>query len=438
MTEYEFKMKYDDDFFDNFQQQYGGMSKSERERESHNSADRRSAKFSRSAKSFKPKKPAKSQKAVKAERNGNNRIPNKSGSYQNSIAADKSIAHTTATAAIKRKHLPRKKRRIKRGVKNAVLGFAAAVLAVIIACLVLPNCFGGTGKKGEPYRQIGVQASADDTAQSSSAIKPFEAADNVVTLGDDVNCKNCVLVDVTDNKILAQKDADAVIYPASMTKILTLITAVENMTDPNATFTFSYEITDPLYVQEASVVGFSAGETVGVNDMLYGSILASGADATVGLAITVSGSEDAFVTAMNKKVQELGLTTATFKNTSGLHDPEHKCTVKDMAILLDYAMKNETCRKVLTSESYTTAPTEQHPEGVTVTSTLFSRIYGAEPEGATIIAGKTGYTTEAGNCIASYAKGDNGHNYVFVSAGGTDKWKAVYDHINVYSAYAKG
>ncbi len=436
MTEYEFKMKYDDDFFDNFQQQYGGKSKREREQESRISADRKPLKSARSEKSAKPKKPIKSKKtakSAKSERNVKNIMPNTRGGYQNDIAG----VNNTAYAAVKRKRIS-KKRRLKRSVKNAVLGFAAAVLAVIIACLVLPNCFGSAGKKGEPYRQIGVQVSADDTAQSVKAIKPFTVADNVVTLGDDVNCKNCVLVDVTDNKIIAQKDADAVIYPASMTKILTLITAVENMTDPNATFTFSYEITDPLYVQEASVVGFSAGETVGVNDMLYGSILASGADATVGLAITISGSEDAFVEAMNQKVRELGLTTATFKNTSGLHDPEHKCTVKDMAMLLNYAMKNETCRKVLTSESYTTAPTEQHPEGITVTSTLFSRIYGTEPEGATIIAGKTGYTTEAGNCIASYAKGNNGHDYIFVSAGGTDKWKAVYDHINVYSAYARG
>ena len=419
MTEYEYKMKYDDEFFENFQRQYGGSAKNEHEQNSkrpESSKSRKNAEF---------KKAGGRGKSVKH---------NRSTRQSNYKTKPPVTARDNAPAA--EKHKPRKKRRLKRSVKNAALGFTAVTLIIIIACLLLPNCF-GSADKGEPYRQIGAQVSAD-AAAAPSALKPFTVADNVVTLGDDVNCKNCILVDVTDNKIIAQKDADAVVYPASMTKILTLITAVENMTDPNATFTFSYEITDPLYVQEASVVGFSAGETVGVTDMLYGSILASGADATVGLAITISGSEEAFVAAMNQKVQELGLTTATFKNTSGLHDPEHKCTVKDMAMLLDYAMKNETCRKVLTAENYTTAPTAQHPEGITVTSTLFSRIYGTEPEGATIIAGKTGYTTEAGNCIASYAEGDNGHDYIFVSAGGTDKWKAVYDHINVYSAYVKG
>ncbi len=418
MTEYEYKMKYDDEFFENFQRQYGVDTK--------NGNDS----------NFKIRESSKSRKNAEFKKaGGRGRTVEHSRSTRQSNYKTHVTARDNAPAAEKQK--PRKKRRLKRGVKNAALGFTAVTLIIIMACLLLPNCFGSAGK-GERYRQIGVQASAEDAVQSSTAIKPYTLADNVVTLGDDVDCKNCVLVDVTDNKIIVQKDADAVIYPASMTKILTLITAVENMTDPNAAFTFSYEITDPLYVQEASVVGFSAGETVGVTDMLYGSILASGADATAGLAITISGSEDAFVAAMNQKVQDLGLTTATFKNTSGLHDPEHKCTVKDMAVLFDYAMKNETCRKVLTSESYTTAPTAQHPEGITVTSTLFSRIYGSEPEGANIIAGKTGYTIEAGNCIASYAEGDNGHAYIFVSAGGSDKWKAVYDHINVYSAYAKG
>ena len=328
----------------------------------------------------------------------------------------------------------RKKRKLKRGFKNTAYAFVAVLLAVLLGAILLPRCFDKPSSK-KAYVQSG-EIKGEETAEVSQSGYP-KKAENCVTLGDDVNAQYAVLVNATKNTIIAEKASDAVIYPASLTKIMTLITAVENMKSFDDTFTYSYEVTDPLYKQEASVVGFSAGETVTVKDMLYGSILASGADATTGLAMTVFGSEDKFAEAMNKKAAELGLSTANFTNASGLHNENHKCTVTDIAVLLNYAMKNDVCRQVLTTEEYTTAATEQHPEGIKVTSTLFSRMYGTEPEGATVIAGKTGYTVEAGNCIASYANGDDGNDYIFVTAGGTDKWKAVYDHINVYSAYAK-
>ena len=327
----------------------------------------------------------------------------------------------------------RKKRKLKRGFKNTVYAFAAVLLAVLLGVILLPRCFDKPSSK-KAYVQSG-EIKGEETTTSQSGYP--QKAENCVTLGDDVNAQYAVLVNATKNTIIAEKASDTVIYPASLTKIMTLITAVENMKSFDDTFTYSYEVTDPLYKQEASVVGFSAGETVTVKDMLYGSILASGADATTGLAMTVFGGEDKFAEAMNKKAAELGLSTANFTNASGLHNENHKCTVTDIAVLLNYAMKNDVCRQVLTTEEYTTAATEQHPEGIKVTSTLFSRMYGTEPEGATVIAGKTGYTVEAGNCIASYANGDDGNDYIFVTAGGTDKWKAVYDHINVYSAYAK-
>lgn len=346
-------------------------------------------------------------------------------------------AHTRRTDSlpVKKKASVRKKRKLKRGFKNTVYAVTAILLAALLGAILLPRCFDKPSSK-KAYVQSGKAESAQAESTAAGTSYP-KKAENCVTLGDDVNAKYAVLMNATKNEIIAEKSSESVIYPASLTKIMTLITAVENMKSFDDTFTYSFQVTDPLYKQEASVVGFSAGETVTVKDMLYGSILASGADATTGLAMTVSGSEEKFAEAMNKKASELGLSTANFTNASGLHNENHKCTVIDIAVLLNYAMKNDVCRQVLTTEEYTTAQTEQHPEGIKVTSTLFSRMYGTEPEGATVIAGKTGYTVEAGNCIASYANGADGNDYIFVTTGGTDKWKAVYDHINVYSAYAK-
>jgi D-alanyl-D-alanine carboxypeptidase (penicillin-binding protein 5/6) len=106
-----------------------------------------------------------------------------------------------------------------------------------------------------------------------------------------------------------------------------------------------------------------------------------------------------------------------------------------MAVIMAYAMENETCAQVLSTYQYTTEETEQHPEGILLTSTMFSRMYGDEVTGVQILAGKTGYTIEAGNCLVSYAEKNNKH-YVAVSAGATGKWQVIYDAFSLYEQYA--
>lgn len=259
--------------------------------------------------------------------------------------------------------------------------------------------------------------------------------DEIPKLEGNINSEYAVLVNVTDNLIIAGNNAEQRVSPASLTKILTLLVAVENIPDLDDTFTMTNDITDPLFSEGASVAGFSVGEEVPLKDFLYGAILPSGADSTMALAHYVAGSEQAFAKMMTERVKEMGITTANFTNSSGLYGDEHYCTVKDMAIILKEAMENETCREVLSAYKYTTTKTEHHPDGITLTSTLFSRMHGNECVGATITAGKTGYITEAGNCIASFAVGDDGKEYIFVSVKADDKWNAVYDHINAYSRY---
>lgn len=262
--------------------------------------------------------------------------------------------------------------------------------------------------------------------------------DLVVDPGSFIDAQYAILVDVTEGRIMAQKQADVRAYPASITKMMTLLVAVENIEDLEETYEISYAITDPGYLQGASMAGFKNEEQVKLVDMLYGCILPSGADATAGLAAAVTGSEEGFAELMNQRVAEMGLKDTHFTNTSGLHSDDHYTTVTDMALILMEAMKNPTCRQVLSAVDYTSAATPQNPEGLTWESTLFSRMYGDEPTGAKVIAGKTGYTTEAGHTMASYATGENGHDYVIVTMGGTNKWKATYDHINLLSRYVGG
>lgn len=262
--------------------------------------------------------------------------------------------------------------------------------------------------------------------------------DKTMQFNDEIDAKYAILLDVNNNTVIAEKDSNARIYPASMTKIMTLIVACENIKNFDDKFKMTYEILNPLYHAQATVAGFSVDEEVPINDLLYGAILPSGADCTIALADYISGSEEKFAELMNKKAQDLGLKDTHFTNSSGLQDENHYTTTKEMAIILEYAMRNDLCKKILSTYQYTTSKTPQHPDGILLTSTMFSRMYGTEPGTATVIAGKTGYTNESKQCLASFAKSNSSdEQYILITAYGNNKWKTIHDCINTYAKYVK-
>ncbi|MBR1555714.1 MAG: D-alanyl-D-alanine carboxypeptidase [Oscillospiraceae bacterium] len=250
--------------------------------------------------------------------------------------------------------------------------------------------------------------------------------------GEELDADYAVLVDRDSHKILAQKNSNVRMYPASMTKLMTIIVAIEHTENFQDTFIMTQDILNDLWEQGASMVGFTAGEPCTVMDMLYGAALPSGADATTGLAVYVAGSERAFVRLMNQKVRELGLKDTHFMNASGLHDEKHYSTAEDMAVILDYCLQNELCRQVISTPTYVTTPTEEHPEGIYLADTMFKRMDGDEVDGITVKGGKTGFTDEAGHCLASYAETPDGRCYIAVTSMGTDRFQTVYDACTLY------
>ena len=106
-----------------------------------------------------------------------------------------------------------------------------------------------------------------------------------------------------------------------------------------------------------------------------------------------------------------------FTNCTGLHHEKHYSTADDMALILEYAIRNDICRAVLTEYEYNYPPTQLNPEGLKFTSTLFERMYGDEMSGVLIKGGKTGYTDESGFTFVTVAKGDNGKMYINVIVG---------------------
>ena len=132
-----------------------------------------------------------------------------------------------------------------------------------------------------------------------------------------------ILIDATSDTAIAGKNMDQRIFPASMTKVMTILVACENLNSYDDTYTFKEADLVKPYEQNATMAGFKAGEAVTARDMLYGAILPSGADACIGLANLVAGSEASFVKMMNARAKELGLKNTNFVNTTGIHDLLH-------------------------------------------------------------------------------------------------------------------
>lgn len=261
-----------------------------------------------------------------------------------------------------------------------------------------------------------------------------------VQLGEELDSDYIILIDLQTDTVIAEKAGDAVISPASMTKILTLLTAVEAIEERGLsledTVPITYEITDYCYVNDCSVAGFLRDEEVPVRDLLYGTILPSGAEAAMGLAIYVAGSQDEFVKLMNEKVEELGLSeTAHFTNCIGLYNEQNVCTVYDMAMILKAAMENETCRQVLGTKIYEIPPSDLHPEGMILSNWFIRRIEDKDTGAVEVIGAKTGYVNQAGSCAASCAADAKGNEYICVTGKAISSWSCIYDHVDIYKGY---
>ena len=270
---------------------------------------------------------------------------------------------------------------------------------------------------------------------SEKTYAPAEVTENTKTLDLELYSENALLIDLESNTVLVQKNADARIYPASMTKVMTVLVAAEHIENWDETFTMTQSIIDPLFLADASMAGFVHGEEVSMTELLYGAVLPSGAEATQALAIVTAGSEEAFAALMNEKAQELGLKDTHFVDASGLHDENHYTTLSDMAIIMQAALDNPHCREVLTSVNHTSPATEQNPSGVVMTNRFLYRIRPQQTGSVDIQAAKTGYTAQAMNCCVSYGIMENGRAAICVTAHAWTGDYCIADHLALYGTY---
>ena len=297
------------------------------------------------------------------------------------------------TAQKRRKR--RRKRRLRIGRLLLLLGGCIAIVLLTIgACFLLfPREEENTDVQPAPHSEIAWFLRRFETN------RPYQINDHIL---DAITSEYAVIMDDTTGRIIDGKNSDQRMYPALMTKMLSAIVVIENMPDLNALIEISWSMLAGLYEANASVVGYQIGDTPTMRDILYGIALPSGADACNAAAITVAGSVDAFVAMMNNKAQQLGMTNSHFCNTTGLHEDDHYTTAEDMAVLLRYCKNNEVFAEVFSTPQYYASPVSSHPYGITMDSTGCKSTcsYGIESPG--LGGAKTGFTYEAGKCLATW------------------------------------
>lgn len=248
----------------------------------------------------------------------------------------------------------------------------------------------------------------------------------------EINSEHAILYNMNDDIVIFEKNADERTYIASLTKIMTTIVAIENIDDVDETVSVPYEALDGLIAANASVAGFYSGQRVTYLDLLYGVMLPSGADATRTLAYYISGNEEEFVKLMNDKAIELGLTNTHFANTSGLDTDNHYSTVREMSIILKYALQNPLFKEIYTANSYTTSDSS-----LTFKSVFSNYLNRYELTNNYIYGSKTGFTTKAGYCLSSIANYD-GVEYLLITTeadGESDQPLHIMDALMLYDYY---
>ena len=244
----------------------------------------------------------------------------------------------------------------------------------------------------------------------------------------DVNSSNAILYNLNDDEVLFEKNSSERVKIASLTKIMTAIVAIENIDNLNDTVVMPKSAFYNL--DGYALSGLKAGEVVTYLDLLYGIMLPSGADCANAIAILTSGSVDNFVFKMNQKVQQLNLDDTHFSNPIGMDDDNYS-TVSDVAMILKYALKNDVFYKIFTTRNYVTT------SNLNLESTLITKGYKKNLDISSILGSKTGFTDEAGNCLASISNINNVRYLLVTTNADASNSYHIMDAINLYDYFSK-
>lgn len=237
------------------------------------------------------------------------------------------------------------------------------------------------------------------------------------------------LFDISNYETIFAKNVHETLYPASTTKILTAYVVLKHGKLEDVVTVTSENI---ALESDSSHCGLKAGDRISVKELLYGLMLKSANDAANALADYISGSTEAFAQLMNEEARLLGATNSHFVNAHGLHDDDHYTTVYDLYLIFQNALKNEMFREIAGTASHTAS--YQDPEGNPVsvewenTMQYFTRNKIA-PEGAAVLAGKTGTTSKAQSCLVLLSSNEAGEEFISIILKSQDRG-VLYEEMN--------
>ena len=294
------------------------------------------------------------------------------------------------------------------------------ITAVLVLCMTT-FLFAGCGKEETTIK------SAYDVYETSTkygltnselatTIEPF--AKDICVIGFDDTVVDDSIHDyvaeaagvfLTDsNEVTYAQKVHEKLYPASTTKILTAYVALK-YGDLDEYITVSKEALEGMD-PSSSVAGIQVGDTLSLRQLLYGLMLASGNDAASVIAEMIAGGQDEFAELMNKEALALGATDSHFVNPHGLPDTDHYTSVYDLYLIFNAAIQNETFVEIISDSSYTATYTNGAGETIERTWNNTNKYLSgevAEPDGVTVIGGKTGTTGAAGYCLVLLSENES-------------------------------
>ncbi len=327
----------------------------------------------------------------------------------------------------------RRKRRRRHQVRNA----AFLICLVIVAGVVSAGAF----IIREQVRNYTVLYEADNYNKNVYQGTLFAsdlcvAAEEVDLDGfqPDTDLHAAGLFDLGEESVLCGYKLYDKLYPASTTKIMTALLALK-YGDMDDVVTISSNATDFNWDEVTS--GLLTGDQVTLYDLVCGLLLHSGNDCGTAIAEHIAGNEEAFAEMMNEEAAALGATGTHFVNPHGLHDEDHYTTAYDLYLIFNECIKDERFVEIISMDSY--EGTLTGADGTVRTQTWTpTQAYGAgtadEPEGVSVIGGKTGTTQDAGNCVILYDEDDSGNQYISVIMG-ADGSTRLYEQMNELLQY---
>lgn len=291
----------------------------------------------------------------------------------------------------------------------------------LIACFLLSGCNEQTFNSDtatyfridsarEYSAVIPVSPKVDSEYSSQFAVIP--ASEHV---SSDATTKLCI--NNTDNQVVDSVNPFDEIYPASITKIMTALLVLEN-----GNLSDTYTVTEPIELNDPMAVSLelSVGDTISVEELLYGLLLESANDYAIALGRYVAGSDEAFIVMMNERAKQLGATHTHFINPNGLHNEDHYTTGYDLYLIFRELIEHDEFHQISGQATHTLHYTDHDGNPIEknlLNSNLFISGEHYTPDGITVICGKTGTTNEAGYCLIIESKDAANNDYITVVCG---------------------